>query len=66
MKEGRKDDHHKAHAAHEVIVTVCCYCARVKSPLGEWDATEGTEVVSLQAAISHGICPRCMDEHYPE
>ena len=43
------------------IVTICCHCKRVRDEDGNWHDVELGEQV-----LSHGICPVCFKEHYPE
>jgi hypothetical protein len=51
------------------VVVCCAYCARVRTPDGQWGAIP----VSLSANIhkspavrlSHGYCPDCLARHFP-
>jgi len=46
------------------IVVCCYYCARVRTPNGEWTAVPMGLSNALQQSLcvnfSHGICPDCM------
>ena len=59
------------HASTEIetmrgILPLCCYCKKVRNDEGFWEQVDSYITNHSQADISHGICPACMKEHYPE
>ena len=42
---------------------VCVYCGSLRDDEGGWHPTE---VQSPDATVSHGICPTCFAERFPE
>lgn len=47
------------------IIPVCSYCKKVRT--GEkWISIEKYISEHSDSLLSHGICPDCMKEHYPE
>ncbi len=59
------------HALSEVkelkgLLPVCAWCGRVRDDQGYWDTLETYITSHTHAAISHGICPQCRMEHFPE
>ncbi len=48
------------------IVTICMHCHRMLSDDESWDRLEEYIEEHSDAKFSHGICPDCRKEHYPE
>ena len=48
------------------LLPVCSYCKKVRDDKGYWSRIEKYVQEHSQAQFSHGICPDCMKEHYPE
>ncbi len=54
------------------LIPICSYCKRVQSvpepdiSAVPWEAVESFVARHTGAAFSHGICPQCVGEHYPE
>lgn len=48
------------------ILPVCCYCKNIRDDKGYWDQIESYISKHSEATFSHGICPNCMKEHFPE
>ena len=48
------------------IIPICSHCRLVRSDHGEWQRVERYVAEHSQAQFSHGICPSCVSEHYPE
>lgn len=48
------------------ILPVCCYCKNIRDDKGSWDQIESYISKHSEATFSHGICPICMKEHFPE
>ena len=47
------------------ILPVCGYCKRVRTDVGEWQSLERYVSERTDANFSHGICPDCLQIHYP-
>ncbi len=50
----------------EGIVPICMYCHKIRDEEGRWQRLERYIDEHSDAQLSHGICPDCMSEHYPE
>jgi Membrane-associated sensor domain len=48
------------------IVPICMYCKQVRNDEGFWRGVEFYVEAHSEAQFSHGICPDCLAEHYPE
>jgi hypothetical protein len=48
------------------IIRVCSYCRKVHSDEGVWQQIETYVREKTGAEFSHGICPACLSEHYPD
>lgn len=48
------------------ILPLCSFCKKVRNDKGYWEQVDVYLQSRTNADISHSICPRCMDEHYPE
>jgi hypothetical protein len=48
------------------IIPICSHCRKVRSEVGDWEQLEFYVHAHSDAQFSHGICPECVDEHYPE
>ena len=48
------------------IIPICSHCRKVRSELGDWEQLESYVRGHSGANFSHGICPDCLTEHYPE
>jgi hypothetical protein len=55
--------------AEQVVVVCCAYCARVRTPDGEWGAIPAglSQAIHQNPAVrlSHGFCPDCLARHFP-
>jgi hypothetical protein len=51
------------------VVVCCAYCARVRTPDGQWGAIPAglSQAVhqSPVVRLSHGFCPDCLARHFP-
>lgn len=47
-------------------VVACAACKRVRDEQGNWQEIDKHIYEYLGAEFSHGICPQCMQELYPE
>lgn len=48
------------------IISLCSFCKDVKNKKGVWQRIDAYISQNTEAQISHGICPDCMTEHYPD
>lgn len=48
------------------IVPICAYCKAIRDKEDQWRPVEHYLVKNNEADFSHGICPICMDKHYPD
>jgi hypothetical protein len=48
------------------ILPLCSYCKSVKNESGEWEQVDVYITHHSKTHISHGICPECMEERYPD
>lgn len=45
---------------------ICAHCKKIRDEQGEWQPLENYLYDRLGVRFTHGICPACMAEHYPE
>ncbi len=47
------------------LLPICMHCKKIRDDEGSWDQIE--RYISRHSGVkfSHGICPNCMEEHYP-
>jgi hypothetical protein len=48
------------------ILPICSFCKKVRDDKGHWEPLDVYVHKYSEADISHGICPDCVKEHYPE
>lgn len=48
------------------ILPICAHCKRIRDDDGYWQQVEQYIHAHSDASFSHGICPECAEEHYPE
>jgi PAS domain-containing protein len=48
------------------ILTVCMHCKEIQSEDRSWQAADAYFGETLGVGYSHGICPTCLKNHYPE
>lgn len=48
------------------ILSICSHCKDIKEENGEWEHTETYLKKTNGMCFSHGICPECLVEHYPD
>jgi lysylphosphatidylglycerol synthetase-like protein (DUF2156 family) len=62
------------HSVHETaaelqrlraMLSICAWCREIRHE-GEWISLERYVQRRTRSGLSHGICPRCTDEHFPE
>lgn len=50
----------------ESIIPICMHCRKLRSGAGEWQQLERYVRDRTGSQFSHGLCPACLEEHYPE
>ena len=58
------------HALGEIkvlrgLLPICSHCKKIRDEQGKWHPVEGYIRDHSNADFSHGICPECLNKHYP-
>jgi hypothetical protein len=48
------------------IIPICAQCKKIRDDKGYWEQVELYVSKHTKAQFSHGICPACAKELYPE
>ena len=48
------------------IIPICSHCHKIRNDDQIWDRLETYLSENTDAKLSHGICPECLKEHYPD
>jgi phosphoserine phosphatase RsbU/P len=48
------------------IIPICMYCHKIRSDTDSWQRIEHYIQEHSEARFSHGLCPQCLEQHYPE
>ena len=48
------------------LLPICASCKKIRDDQGYWNQLEGYISKHTSATFSHGICPNCADDLYPE
>ncbi|MBI5549672.1 MAG: PAS domain-containing protein [Deltaproteobacteria bacterium] len=48
------------------LLTICSHCKKIRDGMGQWQRLESYLAGHSRADFSHGICPHCLEEHFPE
>lgn len=48
------------------MLFVCMYCDKYRNDSGFWEEMYTSYIPVPAARISHGICPECLQEHFPD
>ena len=48
------------------LLPICAHCKKIRDDAGYWTQLEGYISNHSEATFSHGICPDCVEELYPE
>lgn len=48
------------------LIPMCSFCKRIRNDEGYWEQVAAYISSRTGAMVTHGFCPECMDEHYPE
>jgi len=47
------------------MIPICSHCKSIRDDEGFWRQLEGYLHEHSELEFTHGICPTCLDEHYP-
>jgi hypothetical protein len=47
------------------VIPICSHCRKIRSEVGDWQQLESYVRDHTDTDFSHGLCPDCLDEHYP-
>ncbi len=50
----------------EGFLSICASCKKIRDEKGNWHPIESYIHARTEAKFSHGICPECAEELYPE
>jgi len=48
------------------ILPICSFCKKIRNQNGSWEVLEHYITVHSEAEFSHGMCPDCAKQHYPD
>jgi PAS domain S-box-containing protein len=48
------------------IIPICSYCKKIRDDKESWQQLEAYISQHSEAVFSHGICPKCLKEHFGE
>lgn len=48
------------------IIPICSHCKQIRDDQGFWKQLEVYVREHTEAQFSHGICPACLEKHYPD
>ena len=48
------------------IIPICMHCKEIRDDKGSWNQLEKYITEHSDAQFSHGICEKCLKEHYPD
>jgi hypothetical protein len=48
------------------LLPICSHCKRIRDDKGYWNSIEQYLQEHSEALLSHGICPDCLEKHYPD
>jgi CheY-like chemotaxis protein len=48
------------------LLPICSHCKKIRNDQGYWQQVEEYIRQHSEACFSHGICPECVERHYPE
>lgn len=59
------------HALREVkvlrgLLPICAQCKKIRDDQGQWQTVESYITAHSEVDFSHGICPECLNKHYPD
>ncbi|MCF8065851.1 MAG: DUF3365 domain-containing protein [Desulfarculaceae bacterium] len=48
------------------LLPICSHCKKIRDDKGDWQRLESYIAHHSEADFSHGLCPECVAEYYPE
>jgi PAS domain S-box-containing protein len=48
------------------LLPICSHCKKVRDDAGRWIEVEQYVRARTEAQFTHGICPECVERHFPE
>ena len=48
------------------LLPICSFCKKIRNKEGDWELLESYITARSESKFSHGLCPDCREEHYPE
>jgi hypothetical protein len=48
------------------LLPLCAWCRKVRDEGGTWEQIESCVARHSEAGFGHGICPECLEQHYPD
>jgi len=48
------------------LLPICSFCKKIRNDLGDWEVLENYISDRSESQFSHGLCPECKMEHYPD
>ena len=50
----------------EGILPICSFCKKIRDEEGKWEQVDVYIHRHSRTAFSHGLCPDCLRQHYPD
>jgi hypothetical protein len=48
------------------LLPICSFCKKIRNKKGDWELLERYITTRSESKFTHGLCPECREEHYPE
>lgn len=48
------------------LLPICSFCKKIRDDRGLWTQIESFLTANCDLYFTHGLCPECLDKHYPE
>ncbi len=48
------------------LLPICSFCKKIRNKEGSWEPLEKYITARSESKFTHGMCPECRDQHYPE
>lgn len=48
------------------LLPICAHCKKIRNDQDQWQTVESYIKGHAEVDFSHGICPECLDKHYPD
>ena len=56
----------KTMSPTECLLPICSHCKKIRDQSGVWQVIEGYFQEHSDITFTHGLCPDCMPEYFPE